>query len=443
METNKKLRIVGGVAVAVFMILLIEHSGASDENNKVVCPQFQKEYSNIHVLSSTLEKDVMYESPKHTIAEKIVVDPRKVFYQDSKLNLGGGSVSYIIDMDNAPAETLLRPGTNLMIDSEYRGKALMFGEEYYVRDIGGLVDTLYLSKGRAVYDITSEGYASEYMEYKFKIDHLIYSTEHEVEGIQLVIQKPDGREVQRQTSKTSNAEVDNLEISAVYAEIVAGVEVGSIFIYDKSSEITLRNNKKLVLNGEEKKNWVVDFRVLTKKSENWVDEEGKIVNTGVSGYDYVLEGQRLLDEIVITYMKDETLEEGERLEFPRTYSLRLGDDGYLHIEGGINSCDELSSLRGYSTVESTVSSTIELTTSSTIEKSTSSTVKETISSTIEKSTSSTLKGTISSTIEKSEGDRPPSSAGSLIFDNLIWITIALVLIISALLLGVVLLRQNK
>lgn len=429
MKTNKKLRMVGGVAVAVFMILLIEHSSASDENNKVVCPQFQGKYYNIRMPFSMLGEDVMY-NPQHNMEEKIVIDPEKVFYQDSKLKLEAGSVSYIIDMDNVPAETLLRSGTNIMIDSGYRGKALMFGEEYYVKDIEDSVDTLYLSKGHMVDDINSRGYVSGYMGYKFKIDHLIYSTEYEVAGILLVIQKPDGTEVQRQTSKMSNAVVDNLEISAVYAEAVAGVESGSIFIYDKSSEIVLKNNENLVLNGEEKKNWVVDFIVLTRKGENWVDEEGKIVEVGIGEYNHVLEGQKLLNKIVVTYMKEETLEKGERLEFPRTYSLRLGDDGYLHIEGGINSCDELSSLQGYSTVESTVSSTVELTTSTTIEK----------------STSSTLEETISSTIEKSEGDRPPSSADSLIFDNLIGITIALVLIISALLLGLlglVLVHQNK
>ena len=119
METNKKIWMVKGVVVAVFMILLIAHSTAFSENNKVVCPQFQKVYNNMRMLFSRVREAVMYESPAHTIRETIVVDPAKISYRDSGVELRGGSVSYIVDMDNIPVETLIRSGTDLIIDFEW------------------------------------------------------------------------------------------------------------------------------------------------------------------------------------------------------------------------------------------------------------------------------------------------------------------------------------
>ncbi|MCK4492377.1 MAG: hypothetical protein KAU03_07115, partial [Candidatus Altiarchaeales archaeon] len=355
METNEKLRMLKVGVVVLSMILLIDQSIAFDENNKVVCSQFQGGYDNMRMLFSRIEEDVMYESPTHNMEEKIVVDPSKVSYQDSRLNLGDSSVSYVIDVDNIPAETLIRLETKFLIDPEYRGKMLIFGEEYYVSNIKGLVDEVYLKKGKILTDISSEGYTSEYRGYRFKIDHLIYSGEYTVAGILVTIEKPDGTEVQRQISRVANAIIDDLEIAGVYAEAAAGVETASILVYDRSKEITLRAGEDMVIDGEPKKNWKVNFEVITKKGDDWINEQNDPVEIGTTGYIYVLDGQRLLNKIIITYTGDKILKTGESLELPSKYRLKVGDEGNLYIEGGTNSCDELSSLRGYPTAKETIS----------------------------------------------------------------------------------------
>ena len=56
-----------------------------------------------------------------------------------------------------------------VVIAEYPNGAL---EEWGIKGIQG--DTLYIVKYHVLDDISSEGYTSEYMGYKFKIDHLIY-----------------------------------------------------------------------------------------------------------------------------------------------------------------------------------------------------------------------------------------------------------------------------
>ncbi|MCK4492378.1 MAG: zinc ribbon domain-containing protein, partial [Candidatus Altiarchaeales archaeon] len=108
------------------------------------------------------------------------------------------------------------------------------------------------------------------------------------------------------------------------------------------------------------------------------------------------------------------------------YSLELGGDGVLYIDGGVNRCGELSSLGGDSAVETSVSSTVETVPST-------STV-ETVTSTLEKETSSTVESTVSSTLEDSISDESQSSAPGFP----VWVVLALVLIIFIVLFVVVL-----
>ena len=90
------------------------------------------------------------------------------------LKIGSKAVKYVLDAGYLPMTKIYEDGTTDEIDFEWRGQFILFGEEYYTKDIQG-TDKIYLAKGKILEDISSEGNTSEDMGYKLKIDHLKYS----------------------------------------------------------------------------------------------------------------------------------------------------------------------------------------------------------------------------------------------------------------------------
>ena len=280
------------------------------------------EYTNIHCLFCQTLCLSSLENPSHEMAESIIVDYSGMQWYEAgigkddaeklELKIDTKKITYVVDAGEVPISSQIKDSFNDTIDFEWRGKMLLFGEEYYVKDVKG-TDKIYLAKGAVLDDISSEGYTAEYMGYKFKIDHLIYSAEYQVAGILLDVEKPDGTVVQTQISKMANGIVDDIEISGVYAEEADQVASASIMVYDTTTNVVLEDGKDIELGGEVKKYWRVDFSSRAVATSNDVTEYDGGTGT-------------VLENITVQYRHSIELEEGESLNFPSTYKLTF--DGF-------------------------------------------------------------------------------------------------------------------
>jgi len=234
---------------------------------------------------------------------------------------------------------------------------ILLGDEYYVREIDGATK-IYLSKGRVLDGISSEGYAAEYNGYKFKIDHLIYSAEYEVEGILLDVETPNGTIVQTKVNETINGKVDDLEIMGIYAEEADALASASILVYDTTTDAVLEDGEDLKLEEQLWADWEVTLHVVddcvNADTDPEYDPDGPECN--ITEYNEMDSAttDALLQEIEITYRHrlddHEALEEGELFEFPgEKISLKFkgytnenylegtcsgGGDGNIQIEQG-------------------------------------------------------------------------------------------------------------
>ena len=277
-------------------------------------------YNNVHCLFCETLCLAALENPEHEMEESIAVDYSKLnWFEDGlgtddaealTLKVGSKAVTYILDAGYVPMGKI-KDADSDEIDFEWRGQFILFGEEYYVKDIQG-TDKIYLAKGKILDDISSEGYTSEYMGYKFKIDHLIYSEEYKVAGILLDVEKPDGTVVQTQISKMANGIVDDIEIAGVYAEEADAVATASIIVYDTTTNVLLEDGKDMELGGEVKKYWKV---TMTSISANDSSVDISDYNAAGSG--------TVLANVTVQYRHSISLAVGEALEFPTTYKLEF------------------------------------------------------------------------------------------------------------------------
>ncbi|MBD3388905.1 MAG: S-layer protein [Candidatus Altiarchaeales archaeon] len=299
----------------------VSYSLACDQQERTEAGILKKgTYNNIHCLFCQTLCLSALENPEHELEESISIDFNKIKYFEDGLGkddaealvlkIESKAVTYILDAGFIPMNKIIENGTSDTIDFEWRGQFILFGEEYYVKDISG-TDKIYLAKGKILDDISSEGYTSEYMGYKFKIDHLIYSAEYEVAGILLDVEKPDGTVVQTQISKMANGIVDDIEIAGVYAEEADAVATASIIVYDTTTNVLLEDGKDLELGGEVKKYWKV----------NMVSVQANGAAVDVSEYDTATDAGKVLSNVTVQYRHSIELGVGEALEFPTTYKV--------------------------------------------------------------------------------------------------------------------------
>jgi hypothetical protein len=310
----------------------ISYSLACDQQTRSDAGLLMKgTYNNIHCLfCQTLCLDQI-ENPAHEMEEKIRIDcpdyEEMWYYEDGvgeddaeelKMAIPKDCIEYIVDTECIPTKrigTETSPSGDEIIDFEWRGKIIFFGEEYYVRDIKG-DDKVYIAKGKVLDDVSSEGYTSEYLGYKFKIDHLIYSEEYQVAGILLDVEKPDGTVVQVQISKQANGIVDDIEIAGVYAEEADALATASIIVYDATTNILLEDGEDLERGGETWDDWDVDLSVVATVDDGDCD---------LDEYEDIVGSENLLEQYTVAYEHalddDEALEVDEYLEFPKTFKL--------------------------------------------------------------------------------------------------------------------------
>jgi hypothetical protein len=298
----------------------ISYSLACDQQERTEAGILKKgTYNNVHCLFCETLCLAALENPEHDEEEKIVIDFNKLlWYEDGlstddaevlTLKIESKAVKYILDAGYLPMTKVYENGTTDEIDFEWRGQFILFGEEYYTKDIQG-TDKIYLAKGKILDDISSEGYTSEYMGYKFKIDHLIYSEEYKVAGILLDVEKPDGTVVQTQISKMANGIVDDIEIAGVYAEEADAVATASIIVYDTTTNVLLEDGKDMELGGEVKKYWKVSIATTQIATDTSIDVSDYTAATGTA-----------LANISVEYRHSIELGVGESLDFPTTYKL--------------------------------------------------------------------------------------------------------------------------
>jgi len=312
----------------------VSYSLACDQQERTEAGILKKgTYNNVHCLFCQTLCLSALENPEHEMEESIAVDYDKItWYEDGlgtddaealKLKIGTKAITYILDAGYIPMNKILDSAADT-VDFEWRGQFVLFGEEYYTKDISG-TDKIYLAKGKILDDISSEGYTSEYMGYKFKIDHLIYSAEYEVAGILLDVEKPDGTVVQTQISKMANGIVDDIEIAGVYAEEADAVATASIIVYDTTTNVLLEDGKDLELGGEVKKYWKVTIETVAAND----------TSVDISEYNEASAGT-VLSNVTVQYRHSIELGVGEALEFPTTY--KVLNDGQRTNDYTISPC---------------------------------------------------------------------------------------------------------
>ncbi len=297
----------------------ISYSLACDQQERTEAGILKKgTYNNVHCLFCETLCLAALENPEHDEEEKIIIDYNKLLWFEDGLStddaevltlkIGSKAVKYVLDAGYLPMTKIYDLASD-EIDFEWRGQFILFGEEYYTKDIQG-TDKIYLAKGKILDDISSEGYTSEYMGYKFKIDHLIYSEEYKVAGILLDVEKPDGTVVQTQISKMANGIVDDIEIAGVYAEEADAVATASIIVYDTTTNVLLEDGKDMELGGEVKKYWKVSITTTDVATDTSIDVSDYTSATGIA-----------LANVSVEYRHSIELGVGESLDFPTTYKL--------------------------------------------------------------------------------------------------------------------------
>ncbi|MBD3262665.1 MAG: hypothetical protein GF334_13515 [Candidatus Altiarchaeales archaeon] len=274
----------------------------------------------ISFLGTNYTPQHIYEYPSHTQEEHIGIsyDNLKWFEEglgktDSEeliLKTPSSSLSYVLDADELPIDAIYSDDSkSTEIDLKWRGKMIFFGEEYYVKDIFKNGLGIRLVKGKYL-EASSTGFSQQYMGYRFRVDHIVYSADLNVAGLVLDVEKPDGSIVPAQVSRNSNAIVDDIEILGIIAEDSGGEITAQLRIYDTTNEAVLQDGKEVVINGEVKDGWRVELSDgLYPSSPGVLDEVGIEEYKGAYG--------QVLKNITITKRGGtDYLSVGESIEFP-------------------------------------------------------------------------------------------------------------------------------
>lgn len=310
----------------------IKYSLACDMSQRETADLLKEpSYNNIHCFFCETLCLSQLENPKHEMSEEVYVNYNKMnIYQDGLnnndaeklvLKINSKAISYIVNTGDIPLTSIKY--NNEYVDFDWRGKMLLFGEEYHVLDISK--DKIQIAKGQEI-EITSESFSDEYLGYKFKIEHLIYSAEYIVAGMLIDIEKPDGTVVQTQISKMKNGAVDDVELAGIYAEESGGIATAEVILYDMITSMKLEDGKEIELNGEIKKGWRVYFG------------DRKSNDSGISEYRET--SGDTLKNITIKYTKTAKLESGESLDFPSKFKIEF--KGYLDNNYIERPCNDIS-----------------------------------------------------------------------------------------------------
>jgi hypothetical protein len=279
-------------------------------------------YRNIQrpiMLNATHDSDRLV-NPSHYMSEGVVIDQSKVTHTGSGVSLQSGAVTYYANLGYIPISSRLWNASNdKCIDYAYRGKIILFGEEYYVREIdaSGFISAC---KGLVLGNVSNKSFSATAYGYGFKTEEMLEKcTEADggycwVAGANFTVRKPNGSTVVIDAMDTADAPVDNLSISLISVGYTADMSSinASILVYNTTNKIDLDNGYPLQINDGVKNGWMVG--ISTKKQP--FDAAMNITEYKGIKYD-----QYLYANVTVTYTTSAILNMSTYLALPAAYKV--------------------------------------------------------------------------------------------------------------------------
>ena len=284
-------------------------------------------------------------NPVHQMSEGILLDQSKISASPQNASLQNGAVTYYTKFDYIPVPwKLLNASNQKNIDYTYRGKMILFGEEYYVRDIDapGFISAC---KGKVISNLNDQTFTGNYLGYNFRVDEKVFDCNDQscwVAGANLSVTTPLGQTRYIQVKDRVDTTVDAIEISLINVLDLADNHLNaSIIVYDTSNEAILENGYALNLGGSTKPGWIVSITAKEQPFDAGMD---------ISEYAHVSTNQYLFANATIRYTTPATLNAGQYLSLPSAY--------YIGFDGNrVYSTDTTTTTTTTSTTTTTTSST--------------------------------------------------------------------------------------
>lgn len=251
-------------------------------------------------------------------------------YDGSSL-LSSDSVVYMLNLGYLPMARLADASTGKYLDYGYKGKIILFGKEYYVREING--NKLYACNG-SIQQTDNLGFFGDCMGYKFKVDRLLYDPQNAVSGVILDVRRPDGVIVQSEVSGHANGLVDSLEIRMLNSSLSGSRTGVQLLIYDLESEIILQDRAPYSIGGALNDEWIASFNTVEQPLPGSVT---------IPAYHGIEPGQKLLANISLIYAGSKNLSTGDNLSMPSGYKVIY--DGSDVIVVNSSACDLLGDMQ--------------------------------------------------------------------------------------------------
>ena len=290
------------------------------------------------------------------MTEGVVFDHSKISNTSSGVYMQSGAVSYYTSFDYIPVpKRLLDATTQNSLDYAYRGKIILFGEEYYVRVVAypGFISAY---KGMILDDVSNKSF-TYYGGYGFITDERVFDCDNVTmtcwpAGANISVRKPSGQTVSNITVKNdADATIDNLIISVNDVTYVPSSNpnetVSSLIIYNKSTETILENGYQLQLNGNLKANWIVSISAQKQPFDAGMD---------IPEYANIAPNQYLLTNASITYTTTATLNMSNYLALPAAYKV-VSNGTSLEVED-INSTSTTTTTTTSTTTSTTTTAPV-------------------------------------------------------------------------------------
>ncbi|MFH1836216.1 MAG: C1 family peptidase [Methanobacteriota archaeon] len=192
----------------------------------------------------------------HNISEHLFVDWSRITVNDSLvIRIPSNTLSYVVDVGELPLTSI--SGEGALIDREYKGDIIWFGDVFSVKDFLN-VEKAYLAKGEILGCVSTENYSADYQGYKFKILDIV-DLGGEVESVLLSVKKPGGLLIETAVGRSANAVVDEFEVALIDALESGRVGVANLWVYDTSDNMVFEDGRDIVLDGVTYNGWRVEL----------------------------------------------------------------------------------------------------------------------------------------------------------------------------------------
>ncbi|MFZ2455926.1 MAG: hypothetical protein WAX07_05575 [Candidatus Altiarchaeia archaeon] len=282
------------------------------------------------------------------MTEGVIFDQSKISLTSSGVFLQSGAVTYYATLGYIPApDRLWNSSHDKCIDYTYRGKIILFGEEYYVRDIDspGFIQA---SKGIILENVSNQSFSATAYGYRFRVDEILDRCSEEgfcwLAGANFSVLKPNGSTVGIDTYDIQDAIIDNrIEVSLIEMEYTSSnYKKASIIVYDITNNIVLDNGYPLEMEGGIKAGWTVGISSKAQPFGSWMN---------IPEYSGIEGGQYLFVNATIRYTTPLTLNMSSYLALPAAYKV---------VSDGTNL--EVTDIYSTSTTTTTTSTTTSSTT---------------------------------------------------------------------------------